>query len=115
MLTLLLQLAGDFISLINRNAKRRRSIDVALDRMPAEARRFDEIREHLDSRGRPPRKLSPVMTRATEDDRLVDPDFARAPACSRAITSAGSRKASEQLKRRSVICFYFDGYHFTGS
>jgi len=78
MLTLLLQLAGDFISLINRNAKRRRSIDVALDRMPAEARRFDEIREHLDSRGRSPRKLFPVMTRATEDDRLVDPDFARA-------------------------------------
>lgn len=24
------------------------------------------------------------------------------------------RKASEQVKWRSVICFYFDGYHFTG-
>jgi SOS response regulatory protein OraA/RecX len=108
---------GDFISLINRDAKRRHSIDFALDRILAEARRFDEIRERLDSRGRSPRKLSPVITWATEDGRLVDPDFARAraPACSRPITSAGSRKASEQLKRRNVICFYFDGYHFTGS
>jgi hypothetical protein len=40
---------------------------------------------------------------------------ARELACSRPIISIGSRKASEQLKRRSVICFYSDGYHFTGS
>jgi len=71
---------GDFISLINRDAKRRHSIDFALDRILAEARRFDEIRERLDSRGRSPRKLSPVITWATEDGRLVDPDFARARA-----------------------------------
>jgi len=63
--------------------------------MPAEARRFDEIRAiRPDSRGRTPRKLSPVMTRATEDARLVDPDFARALVRGRLQALGVERQAS---------------------
>lgn len=53
----------------------------------------------------------PIMSYEVEEDEPVDHDCSMR---SQTIISIHSRKASEQVKWRSVICFYFDGYHFTG-